>query len=79
MAPQMSGNFLFGGMKNFKIGHFYIYLNLNINFLIALATFNKNDHMNVVIRVISVILLYYIHDIHARQLYNYFIYKNINI
>ena len=47
--------------------------------LIALATFNKNDHMNVVIRVISVILLYYIHDIHVRLLYNIFIYKNINI
>ena len=47
MAPQISVNFLFGGMENFKIGHFHIYLNLNRKFLIALATFNKNDLMNV--------------------------------
>ena len=76
MAPQISVNILFGSMKIFKICHFYIYLNLNRKIL---ATFNKNDHMNVVIRVISVILLYYINDIHVRLLYNYFIYKNINI
>ena len=50
MTQQNLVNLLFGVMKNFNIGHFYIYLNLNRKILIALATFNKNDHMNVVIR-----------------------------
>ena len=43
MAPQISVNFLFGSKRNFKIGQFYMYLNLNRKVLVALATFNKND------------------------------------
>ena len=43
MTPQISVNFLFGSTNNFKIGQFYIYLNLNRKILVALATFNKNN------------------------------------
>ena len=42
VAPQISVNFLFGSTKNFKIGQFDIYLNVNRKILVALATFNKN-------------------------------------
>ena len=42
MALQIPVNFLFGSTKNFKIGQFYIYFNLNRKILVASATFNKN-------------------------------------
>ena len=43
MAPIISVNFLFGGIKKFIIGQFYVYSNLNRKILVALDTLKNND------------------------------------